>query len=702
LLVLDNFEQLVDAQTSGGMAAGPDLVQTLVARVPTLWCLVTSRQKLLIEAEHEYPLLPLPTPSHPGTPERLLEFASVQLFVSRARAARGDFQLSDRNAPAVAELCARLEGIPLAIELAAAWAQTLTPAQMLDRLERRFDLLVSRRRGAPGRHATLRAAVEWSWDLLPEELRRFFARLSVFAGGWTLAAAEQVCDEPNALACLAELRDRSLVLAEEEAAVAGSSPTMRYRLLETLREFAGERLDADERARFRARHAAYFVQQAEQAAPHLHGSREQQHRLDDLQTEHANLRAALEWTRAAAAEEGNMAPDALATHLRLCGALWDFWFLRGHLADAEHWLLRDELVGQAGGDLPGVPPIVLARFLHARAEIARMLDEPDAFSAAMEQALGLYRQAGDKSGEGRVLARLARRRHGLPYAERRRMARRGRRLCRDAGDSWAEAEVLTDLAWLVRCQIENYPRAHRMMARAADLYRAVGDEEHLVGALRERGTWYAWFRETERAAELLGEALALARRRNNRREVAYLLWSLGYQAANDDDLHRAEELLREGVQVARTIGDAFCYVLNFAQLALVLLGRGEDAAAEAMFRECVPRCRRICECNRDTLAELFVCYEGLAILAAQSGDVRRAARLLGLAWAMDRPGPDEMTPPPYPPFMQERYARMRATLQNAPTDLRPDWEWGRALGPTQADRFALGEATFRVAPDVGP
>ncbi|HVK01928.1 MAG TPA: BTAD domain-containing putative transcriptional regulator, partial [Armatimonadaceae bacterium] len=562
LLVLDNFEQVAEE--------GAALVQALLAASPALRCLVTSRRRLLVESEREFALASLPIPEHPGTPERLLEFASVQLFVSRARAARSDFELNARNSDAVAELCTRLEGVPLALELAAAWAHMLTPAQMLERLGRRFDLLVARRRDAPPRHATLRSTMLWGLDLLSPESRDLFARLSVFRGGFTLEAVEEVCEEPDALTRLATLQDHSLLLAEEPGGGvddgADASPAaasgMRYRMLETVREFAREQWDQspdERRARLSVRHAAYFLRKAEAAEPHLRGSREQHFRIDHLQAERANLHAALEWTRAAAADSDAGGPGeraaAMATHLRLCGALWPFWYLRGHLGEAALWLLRDDFPVGERDSAGEVPPEVLARALHARAEVAHLREVLDRSTEAMERALDLYRRIGDRSGEGQGMARLARWRHDLPYAHRRAMARAARHLCRAAGDPRAEAEVLTDQAWLIRYQPRNYPRAQRFMARAVELYRAAGDEAHVIGALREMGTWHAWGGNTDRARPLLDEALAMARRQDNVREAGYLLWIRGYVAVLDDDLDDATEMLREGAQVARAIGD---------------------------------------------------------------------------------------------------------------------------------------------------
>ena len=241
LLILDNFEQMVE----GGAA----LVQTLLSRVPTLTVLVTSRQLLGLAGEEEFVVPPLLTPNGGETAAQLSLYDSVQLFVDRAQAAMPHFQVTSGNAPAVAELCHRLEGLPLAIELAAARALVLTPAQMLKQLEQRFGFLVSRKRDATERHKTLEAAIEWSYRLLTPELQRFFARLSVFRGGWTAEAAEAVCEEPLALDYLAQLRECSLVLAEETR-----GGRMRFRMLESLREYAANNYLAEGRPLNRERH----------------------------------------------------------------------------------------------------------------------------------------------------------------------------------------------------------------------------------------------------------------------------------------------------------------------------------------------------------------------------------------------------------------------------------------------------------------
>jgi predicted ATPase len=313
LLVLDNFEQLA--------ASAADYVVTLLQRLPTLTLLITSRQALDLSGEQELGVLPLPVPRKVGTPERLLEFASVQMFVNRAQLRRQDFQITRRNAPMIVRLCEKLEGLPLAIELAAAWIRVLTPEQMVAQLERRLEFLVSRQSDLPERHRTLRAVMESSYRLLDPPLQAIFARLSVFRGGWTLEAAEFVCDV-RALEALAQLQARSLIVAEE--ADIAHSETMRYRMLEAPAEYAAEQLPSEDRPFVAQRHTEYFLQLVEQARVPLAGPRPGVW-LDRLESEMDNLRAALDRCQAD--------PTGGATGLRFVRALFRYWIIRGRLIE---------------------------------------------------------------------------------------------------------------------------------------------------------------------------------------------------------------------------------------------------------------------------------------------------------------------------------------------------------------------------------
>jgi non-specific serine/threonine protein kinase len=382
LLVLDNFEQLVEA--------GAGVVRTLLERVPDLTILVTSRQLLGLSGEREFALSPLPTPGGAAdTPERLSLYGSVQLFVDRAQAVKPDFQVTNANAPAVAELCDRLEGIPLAIELAAARAQVLTPAQMLAQLQNRFAFLVSRKRDVAERHRTLRAAIDWSFRLLSPELQRFFARLSVFRGGWTVEAAEQVCEEPLALDHLAVLRECSLVRTDDGS----GSNEIRFGMLETLREFGQERLrETGEEWVLHKRHLDYFARFSQDSKKHLFGP-EQKQWLDRYEHELDNMRSALE---AALTDVGD--PDS---GLRLALGYDRFWQVRGYVSEARGWLKR--LLGCANA----LSEESRAKALYAAGFFAlRQGDNPEA-RVLLEESLSAFRERGDTSFIARAADNLA-------------------------------------------------------------------------------------------------------------------------------------------------------------------------------------------------------------------------------------------------------------------------------------------------------
>ena len=287
--------------------AGAEVAHTLLEALPDLTLLVTSRSRLHLDGERELALLPLQTPEHADTPECLLEFASVQLFVDRAQAACADFQLTARNAASVAALCRRLEGLPLALELAASWAQTLSPAQMLARLNRRFELLRARRKGMAARHQALETCIEWSFRLLRADVQPFFCRLCLLRGEWTLEMAEILTQDRQALDKLQQLREASFLSAREAPDATGT--TRHFRILESLREFGMERLSPEEIDAWQARLAHTLIE-----LPHPNP-------LSRIDAE--NLRVLVQWCRTSAAEPG--------LELELLNALKPFWFVSRRL-----------------------------------------------------------------------------------------------------------------------------------------------------------------------------------------------------------------------------------------------------------------------------------------------------------------------------------------------------------------------------------
>jgi predicted ATPase/DNA-binding SARP family transcriptional activator len=340
LLILDNFEHLLqetipskgESLVSGGASGGSTVVvRLLLERLPELVCLVTSRQPLRMGGEQEYPLNPLELPNEAVvlTPEALLQNASIALYVDRAQAARPDFTLNTGNIGAISALCRHLEGLPLALEMAAAWIKTIPPARMLERLETQLDLLVSRRRDLPERHQSLRATIEWSYNLLASELRADFARLSVFRGGWSLEAAEAVCGS-QVLHHLLALQEQSLVI--EQTLETGDT---RFRMLEPLREFALEKLrESGEAEDAQFQHLTFFLQRTHAAHSHYHTPAERE-LLESLEQEHDNLRAALQFS---------LRKDALlevrSAGCDCAGKLWWFWLQHDHINEGRQWLYR--------------------------------------------------------------------------------------------------------------------------------------------------------------------------------------------------------------------------------------------------------------------------------------------------------------------------------------------------------------------------
>jgi predicted ATPase/DNA-binding CsgD family transcriptional regulator len=373
LLVLDNCEHLV--------AACAALVDVLLQSCPELRILATSRQSLGVAGETIWrvPSLALPWPPRPRPGEPIAQFEAVRLFTERASAVSPSFSVTEENGPKIAQLCYDIDGIPLAIELAAAWVSVLSIEQIAERLDDRFRFLRGGSRTALPRHQTLRGAMDWSYGLLSDRERVLLRRLAVFEGGWTLIDAEAVCsgdgiDRPEILDLLAQLVDKSLVLADAQAVPA------QYRLLETTREYARERLaESGETDRIRPRHASHFLALAERTEAELQGPR-QATWLAELDRARGNLRAAQRWS----IETG----DA-ATELRLAAALWDYWWMRGSLSEGHVWI-EDALSRDESG-----PTWARARALHAAGIFSGVRGDMVSAHARMADAVGLFREIGD-------------------------------------------------------------------------------------------------------------------------------------------------------------------------------------------------------------------------------------------------------------------------------------------------------------------
>jgi predicted ATPase/transcriptional regulator with XRE-family HTH domain len=526
LLVLDNFEQVLQAAP---------LLAELLAGAPRLKVLVTSREALRLQAEQEYAVPPLALPESEDVvagPADLTEAVgqaeAVRLFVVRAQAVKWDFALTPDNGAAVAEICRRLDGLPLAIELAAARIRLLTPKAMLGQLgETALELGRGAARDRPARHRTLRAAIAWSYDLLPADEQGLFRRLAVFVGGSTLEAVDAVCRDSagSLLDGLDSLIAKSLLRQE-----ADTDQEPRYLMFETLREYATELLAASGEAEVLLRkHAAYFLALAQRADAGQSGPQEKRWH-DRLERDHGNLRAALSWTVSEA--------DQRETGMALAGALWWFWEARGHLVEGRQRLAEALAVEEIRR-----PTWARATALNASGHLASMAGDFDGALAAVDEAEVIWRGLGDGRGLARALAT-----RGYVLHSARDYAR--------ATMAWEEALAV------------GYA--------AGDDVRVAGVLAFLAKAAQQRG-------DLERAEQLFTESLAQWRKLKGEWGIAWCLYELASMALARDDTSRAEALYRESLELWSNLADHRSSVEPVEALAWVAGRRGESERAARLF-----------------------------------------------------------------------------------------------------------------------
>jgi predicted ATPase len=562
-----------------------------------------------VHGEHNYPVPPLTLPDPDEWPpvEHLMQVEAVQLFAERARAVKADFAITGENGPAVAEICGRLDGLPLAIELAAARVRLLPPQKMLAQLGDRFRLLTGGARDLPARHQTLRGAIDWSYDLLDADEKTLFRRLAVFCCSCTLDAAEAVCNtsgDLDVLNGLASLVDQSLLQPSD---VHGEP---RFGMLETIREYALERLaDSGEAKVIQRQHANFFVALAEEAEPKLNGA-EQMTWLNRLEAEHDNLRAALGW---ALEREG---ADA-ELGLRLAAALGPFWFMRGHWTEARRWLERAlEKSGDASAPVRA-KGLWMTGLWQEDSERAKPL---------LQKSLALYRQLEDKQGVARALSGLGHVADDLEQATA--LHEQSLALFRELGDKWDISGVLSSLggdAW----KQGDYGRATTLFEQSLILARETGNKWDSAARLRMLGNLALEQMDYKRAAALFEESLTLARELSNKEGIAGLLNSLGEMARLQGDYERAAALYDESLSLRRELGTRIGVAMMLHNLGYVALRQGDGRQAATFFEESLIRYRELKDKNG-----IAFCLAGLAGLAGAEGQPERAARLLGAAEAL--------------------------------------------------------------------
>ena len=519
LLVLDNFEQLVPAGTA---------VAELLHATSETKVVVTSRAVLHVYGEHEYPVPPLGLPdmrAHVSL-ESMSQYESVKLFIERALAVKPDFTVTNENAPALAQVTTELDGLPLAIELAAARVKLFSPQAMLPRLEKRLALLRSGPRDLPGRQQTLRGAIEWSYDLLDAAQKRLFARFSIFARGARLTDAETVCGQPAELGM--EVLDGLTALADQSLLrLVPMLEEPRFFMLQTIREFGQERLtESPDSGEIGRAHALAFLDLAERAQPYLAGP-DQKSWLDRLEEDHDNLRAALDWF---------VANGESVLAMRFVSALWRFWQIRGHLNEGRE---KTERVLRIAGS-----------------------DHPVERAAALEAAGGIAHWQGDQAGSEHF------------YAE-------ALKLQRQIGDKEAIARALYNSGFpLFHTKVDSR-KGVAVFSEARDLYRELGDRQGVGRCLWGLGNvlYYSEHPDMTGAARVLDEAIALFRELDDAFDLGWALHTRGCVAVHAKDLETARAAFNEGMHIFSQATDRSGIVILLDDLAELARANGERERA---------------------------------------------------------------------------------------------------------------------------
>jgi predicted ATPase/class 3 adenylate cyclase len=557
LLVLDNCEHLLEVTARS--------VDALLRSCGQLRVVATSREGLAIGGEAVFPVpsLSLPDPET-ATSGELPQYEAIQLFVERAIAAVPGFKITDRNASAIAQICLRLDGVPLALELAAARVRALPVEQIAARLDDRFRLLTGSSRVTVPRHQTLRQTIDWSHDLLADDERAVLRRLSVFVGGCSLDAAEAICTgEPvevhAVLDILSRLVDKSLLVAETEATEA------RYRQLETIRQYARDRLlESGEAEAALRRHRDWFLGMVARAEPEFFRGAESGESLERLDREHDNLRAALQWSL----DEPNEEREGL----RLAAGLWRFWEIHGHLAEGRRWL---ELFLEATG---GEVSALQADAYTGAGILAFMLGDHTAASALHERSLELHRQVGDPDGIAFAANNLANAAVlSGDYANARRLYETVIPWARDRGDPRGLGFAIVNMAEAVAADGEP-ELARSQYDEGIAAFREAGDRWGEAVALDSLGVMLGRQGDHEEARRVHDQAVTISRAIGDERGVARALAHLGDVAARTEDLERARSLYIESLEIRRALGDRPGIASGMEKLASVITARDPRGA----------------------------------------------------------------------------------------------------------------------------
>jgi len=596
LVIFDNCEHLIEACAR--------MVDLLLTACKDLSILATSRQALRVSGEIPYrvPSLEVPTISIDERIHVLANTASVRLFIERASVISPGFAINLQNAFGIAQICQRLDGIPLAIELAAARTDMMTVGQILKRLDDRFNLLTRGSRSAMPRHQTLRATIDWSYNLLSEQERLLFRRLAVFMGGWTLEAAEEVCGESgiessNVPYLLSQLVNKSLVVVKT------SNRENRYRRLETIRQYARDRfIESSEEENIRTRHLEYFLQLSEQAESALSGPAQSEW-YAGLNDEHDNLRAALEWADKSDLQAG----------LFLSGRLYRFWEILD-FREGSYWLSKFLQKPESHAY-----PRARAKAFYVYGQILVSLQQSDAALSAAKGCLELYRALRDQQGEVDGLLLLA---SVLSSATQKlELNQQALELAQSLGDVRRQASALWQLGWLYRGE-----NSFVYWKKAIALTRSLGNWRGLAGSLSTTGFFLVLNGDIEAAQKYLDEANMLYQKLNMNPPPTHLLSAYGRIALIRGEFKEARAYLEESTRINVEFGSRQGYLWARVRLGYVALREGNVSEARQCFSETA-------QSFQEDNYEIGVVYalEGIASLLIAVDKHERAAQLIGCA-----------------------------------------------------------------------
>ncbi|HET6648095.1 MAG TPA: tetratricopeptide repeat protein [Pyrinomonadaceae bacterium] len=700
LLLLDNFEQL--------LTAAP-LVTELLATCHQLKVLVTSRALLHLHGEYEFPVQPLGVPDTASSQsvEALLEYASIVLFTQRARAVKPDLEIKIETAQIVAEICTRLDGLPLAIELAAAQVKVLPPRAMLARLDNRLKLLIGGACDLPARQQTMRSTIAWSYDLLDEPEKKLFRRLAVFVGGFTLEAAEVVCNiaaenRIDILQSVAALTNKSLLRQTEQP---DGEP--RFMILETIREYAFEQLEAsEETSTVRRQHANFFLELIERVEPELSGAN-QGIWLDRLETEHGNLRAALLWARE---------NEEVEVGSRIAGALGRFWLMHSYLSEGRERLA--EFLALTG---PDARPETRAKLLTSAATLAQNQGDYTAARSLFDESLAIWQEIGNKeriaasltslgwiawrqsdypaaralSQEGLVLNRKLGNKQGIAhslnnlgfvahhegdYATARCFHEESLSLRRELGDKRGIAFAQANLGWAIH-KLGDYEQAANLLEEARALFKHLGDKQLfafssniLADVVQDQG-------HDRQAKTLLEESVQTCREIGAKYSLAVGLRILGNVTNQQGEHQRAAALVSESLNIFREIGDRYGAALALCSLANITLDQGDNRSAESLLRESLILRNEIGDKHG-----IVECLTSLAGVAVAQAKMERASQIIGASDTLRASLEIKLSP-----TEQERYERNKELSRSGLSDrlVASSYKNGSAMTLERAVAFAL-------------